>query len=524
MVVEAAEMRQRALRKALEPLPARQLAQAQLAFDCRKQKPKRCKQSGYDLEPWEIAELKYLNNLSSRPCRSEKFGASLMADYLHHSQLLQHALDGRGLRRDKLAPMETKMQDLQIISPHEVESESSPRVTAAPKTKSSALKMAMAMETERSSSSTMHQPCPLPARDRDELSHCLSSKHILKIDAPLILPGMKAIRPKGAMDAISKIVGKEEELSRHVGQRASPPRSLASIGQHRRESRWHHISPFMQYLKRNRQFLSDALVDEEHREGQMFQSESGFSYGDADHAPGTEVHAKTVGMVDSLHSWIGKGQSGQSAPVKKSVRVAAETDGDKAEWRSNVALSKKYRVSVNEIRDIKREFQEYDLDGKGEISKDQFHAIIRKRGNLEEREEIPQHLLIGIAPDSKLVNFESFLIWATMTAWSEEFIMPDLNERRIRKLAREQEMSLSDVERVKCLFDKIDVDGSGEIEQGEFRILLYDLLQCRKDDIPVKRLQRYWREVDLDGSGSVGFNEFLIWYKTSFSQDGKFKF
>jgi len=80
------------------------------------------------------------------------------------------------------------------------------------------------------------------------------------------------------------------------------------------------------------------------------------------------------------------------------------------------------------------------------------------------------------------------------------------------------------VERVKCLFDKIDVDGSGEIEQGEFRILLYDLLQCRKDDIPVKRLQRYWREVDLDGSGSVGFNEFLIWYKTSFSQDGKFKF
>merc|ERR1712139_191511 len=104
---------------------------------------------------------------------------------------------------------------------------------------------------------------------------------------------------------------------------------------------------------------------------------------------------------------------------------------------------------------------------------------------------------------------------------SEEKMVPSKAERNIRALARETEMMLPDVEKVKCLFDEFDTDRSGEIEEEEFRHILYKMLKARDPtDVPMKRLKRYWREVDIDCSGSISFTEFLLWYKNNFNKDG----
>lgn len=177
---------------------------------------------------------------------------------------------------------------------------------------------------------------------------------------------------------------------------------------------------------------------------------------------------------------------------------------------------------MNEVRQFKREFDEYDSDGTGRITREEMSNLIRNRTGMDLEDEIPKHLLYGIPQGEDRIGFESFLRWSILTSWTEEMMMPSKAERNIRALAREQEMPLPDVEKVKAMFDEFDTDGSGEIEEEEFRHILYKMLHVRDvTDVPIKRLQRYWREVDIDGSGSIGFDEFLIWYKTSFNKDGR---
>lgn len=96
-------------------------------------------------------------------------------------------------------------------------------------------------------------------------------------------------------------------------------------------------------------------------------------------------------------------------------------------------------------------------------------------------------------------------------------MMPSPTERRTRQLAREHGMPLPDVEALTNFFNEFDTDGSGEIDEDEFRGILYKIIGVKTEtDVPLKRLQRYWREVDMDGDGSITFNEFLIWHKTCF--------
>jgi len=236
------------------------------------------------------------------------------------------------------------------------------------------------------------------------------------------------------------------------------------------------------------------------------------------------MHAKTVGMVDAMSKWLTTGKAakapgagGIADDAPSSCRKTAEAD-----WRSLIFLAKKYNIPTVEARELVTEFKEHDLDGTGHISREEFHILIRKRTNLPEYEEIPDHLVKPVRKGQARVSFEEFLKWSSLTAWTEEMMQPCPYQRRIRQLAREQDMTLPDVEKVKRFFNEFDTDSSGEIDEDEFRHILYKMLHVRDvTDVPVKRLQRYWREVDLDGSGSIGFNEFLIWYTTSFSKDGR---
>merc|ERR1712003_21752 len=103
--------------------------------------------------------------------------------------------------------------------------------------------------------------------------------------------------------------------------------------------------------------------------------------------------------------------------------------------------------------------------------------------------------------------------------------VPCLREREIRKVAREQNIPILDVERIRKMFEEFDVDGSDEIEEAEFRHILYRLWNVKDvSDVPVKRLHRLWRELDTDNSGSIGFTEFLVWYQCLMAGETKKNF
>merc|ERR1719235_1036843 len=130
----------------------------------------------------------------------------------------------------------------------------------------------------------------------------------------------------------------------------------------------------------------------------------------------------------------------------------------------------------------------------------------------------PHHLLanhfskVDVDQDGQ-VSFEEYIIWSMETAYSEEVLVPDKNDRDMRRLARDNDIPITEVERVKKVFDQFDLDGSGNIETEEFFHVIMKLLNAQKpSDVSKKKLERYWNEADRDGSGEISFEEFLLWY------------
>jgi len=93
----------------------------------------------------------------------------------------------------------------------------------------------------------------------------------------------------------------------------------------------------------------------------------------------------------------------------------------------------------------------------------------------------------------------------------------DPKERQFRQLARDHGFCLPDVEKVKTVFDKFDQDGSGYIDEDEFRQALIQLWGVKdSSDLSKTKMRQYWVEVDADASGQIAFAEFVTWYLNVF--------
>merc|ERR1719487_2437868 len=130
----------------------------------------------------------------------------------------------------------------------------------------------------------------------------------------------------------------------------------------------------------------------------------------------------------------------------------------------------------------------------GGISMDQRRA---SAGVLADRGEPPAEELVGFfaetAPDLALSSAEL----------------------GIREIARNLDIPIPDVEKVKRVFDKYDEDGSGQMEKDEFKLMMTDLIcvgKLKGLQVPNGLLEDQWLSVDHDGSGEVDFDEFCEWY------------
>lgn len=224
------------------------------------------------------------------------------------------------------------------------------------------------------------------------------------------------------------------------------------------------------------------------------------------------------------------GKEDELAKASTIVRELAKDAEQKIvsrKYRSLVDMARMYHVPLEELRDICDEFESYDTSQSGEISKSTFCDLIRARCNLPAHNSVPIHLTSSIemteSARSESVSFEDFLFWSMHLSYSEEYLVPNPQDRNLRKLAREQHMLLPDVEKIKRIFDGFDTDGSGEIEKNEFKHILYRLMDVNEADVSDKKMERYWKELDWDGSGAVSFDEFLVWYATLFPQGAEGK-
>jgi len=192
-----------------------------------------------------------------------------------------------------------------------------------------------------------------------------------------------------------------------------------------------------------------------------------------------------------------------------------------SEFQRLVKLMRQYNYTLAELQTMRDDFNEFDTSGEGVLKTDEFLQVVRKRCGLSASEPVPQHL---VHPDwllqfmdggvqSACIDFETYLTWSMSKAYAEEMMVPDPNERHLRRVARDNNLLLPDVENVKGVFDSFDEDKSDHIDEAEFEKVIYVLMNARNpSDISPNMLKRFWREVDNDGSGAISFEEFLLWY------------
>lgn len=190
----------------------------------------------------------------------------------------------------------------------------------------------------------------------------------------------------------------------------------------------------------------------------------------------------------------------------------------KGEFQTCMDLALRHHVDISYVRECLQDFRKVDKDRNGVITFEEFKDVLANRCNLAPGQDVPKHLLWKQwqkidADCSSTIDFEEYLVWCMSSIFSEDLMVPQTEARRIRQLARELDVSLLQVERVKKVFDKFDADNSGEIDKDEFIQVLCHMMSVKDpSDVSQSMLMRYWREVDCDNSGSVDFEEFLVWY------------
>jgi Ca2+-binding EF-hand superfamily protein len=205
-------------------------------------------------------------------------------------------------------------------------------------------------------------------------------------------------------------------------------------------------------------------------------------------------------------------------PVSKKEDKAPKVKPPKSEFELIVKMSKKFQMTIAQVKSEYAEFNRHDTDGSGLLDKNEFLDRLRIAIKIPPGGKLPKHLINKEWAEADVdgdgaIDFEEYLAWAQNVAFSRELHCKNQLEAELRELSTKHNVPLPDIEHIRKAFDRFDEDSSGVIDKEEFKCVLLMLLKAKDaSDLPPDRLERYWKEVDEDHSGSIEFEEFLLWY------------
>eukprot|EP01047_Picozoa_sp_COSAG01_P000803 COSAG01_NODE_16_length_40091_cov_15.728646_16_plen_635_part_00 len=228
--------------------------------------------------------------------------------------------------------------------------------------------------------------------------------------------------------------------------------------------------------------------------------------------------------LDEFQAWWGANQEARAAlfglfpahirrcaEQKRAVSLERYLDSLCAKFGSTATSE---ALSLDAVR---KGFRKFTPAGRTRIEADDFRALCRELDPGMSDEDVIDALEVVGTPDADgAVAFEELEAW-----WGTEYAM-ELRSRRAERGGGEQMDELDFVERseasqqrqraayMRRAFEKVDSDGSGEIDRSEFRTL------CRRIDgrLAEGAIAAAWAQIDADGSGAVDYAEFAAWWSS----------
>jgi len=164
--------------------------------------------------------------------------------------------------------------------------------------------------------------------------------------------------------------------------------------------------------------------------------------------------------------------------------------------------------------ETRKVFVHYDRDGSGAIDMREFRALVASLGLLIPAEEVDNTFRSIDLDDNGTIEFEEFYQWFSYAKSHKNNPI----KNKLRKVGTKTGMiSITDPAVIRRAFMAVDTDGSGAIDEEEFR-------QCcnnMKLIVDEKEGKQLFDAIDLDGNGTLEFNEFLAWWNSMTRGNGK---
>lgn len=227
------------------------------------------------------------------------------------------------------------------------------------------------------------------------------------------------------------------------------------------------------------------------------------------------AHRKSMDadMKDTLHSVF----SGSKTGTEPAVLTGCELR----------QLSLEVSMSVDDVLLAKAAFDSFDANCSGALDAEEFENAVAKMLALDTAtpEKIKSvsewHWWESDKDKSGTIGFSEFLKWCSSNGFNEDLLLTE-EQRSLRKMAKQFNVSADYVENIKRCFDFYDKDKSEEIDLDEFKHVLYKALKVPSHlELPSSRIQYFWQELDTDGSGKAAFDEFFSWWIKYFDTNGE---
>lgn len=200
-------------------------------------------------------------------------------------------------------------------------------------------------------------------------------------------------------------------------------------------------------------------------------------------------------------------------------------------------MAKAMHLPVSEMQQPYRLFRQHVnlSDGEhllkdGRLTEKQFAKLVRDNfsgghaggGSFVEAERsINRAFVDADTHKNGALSFEDFATWIVSHGFDEGFNI-DAEERELRTLAKQYKLTLVEVDKYKKMFDEIDVDHSGKIENSGFDDVL---LRCgnipRDIGLSASRRQQLWRAADPERRGGIDFEDFMVFNLKYFAKGSR---
>mmetsp|Transcript_9363 Transcript_9363/g.16585 ORF Transcript_9363/g.16585 Transcript_9363/m.16585 type:complete len:370 (+) Transcript_9363:23-1132(+) len=192
-----------------------------------------------------------------------------------------------------------------------------------------------------------------------------------------------------------------------------------------------------------------------------------------------------------------------------------------------ITLSKRYKLEFLEVKWILQALQKMKPDQEnGGMTPQIFRKFLLMAF---ETDNLTQELTEGSYAESGAQNgpldIDSFLHWYkanmfSLVAPARACAMRRESDELIRAVAEKFNLRVVEVDNIHKMFEKFDIDKSGELEYPEFEGMMRQLLGVSNGlDLPKERMSRFWKEMDSNANGVVDFEEFTEWYLKYFTSN-----